>query len=126
MIGNRIREYRKKKGLKIKELAIIIGYSQGGLSDIENEKTEPSTQTLLKLVQNTDINLAWLFTGDGPMESSQILINEQGYTPVDDTTGKIILLIKDMDENDRREVLKHVEEKKLLKELLEERRKKEG
>ncbi|HDH51262.1 MAG TPA: XRE family transcriptional regulator [Nitrospirae bacterium] len=126
MIGQRIRKWRKQKGLKLIELARTIGISHGSLSDIETEKTDPSADTLFKFVGNTDINLAWLFTGKGPMESSQMLISEEGYTPVDDTIGKIILLLKDMDKNDRREILKHVEEKKLLKELLEERRKKEG
>lgn len=128
MIGQRLREYRKKKGYKIKELANIIGFSQGGLSDIENEKADPSTQTLLKLVQNTDINLAWLLTGKGPMEWSgypmSVAESVSCYGPeVDDISAKILTLLKDMPEDDRHNILKSIEEKKLLRELIEERKK---
>ncbi|OQX50295.1 hypothetical protein B5M47_03960 [candidate division CPR3 bacterium 4484_211] len=67
MIGCRIRIYRKKKGLTVKQLAKIIGISQGSLSDIENEKTKPSAKTITSLVRNTDINPDWLLTGEGEM-----------------------------------------------------------
>jgi transcriptional regulator with XRE-family HTH domain len=128
MIGQRLREYRKNKGFKIKELANIIGFSQGGLSDIENEKADPSTQTLLKLVQNTDINLAWLLTGKGPMKWSgypmSVAESVSCYGPeVDNISAKILALLEDMPEDDRRDILKSIEEKKLLRELIEERKK---
>ncbi len=67
MVGRRIRAYRKKKGLTVKQLAEIIGISQGSLSDIENEKTKPSAKTITSLVRNTDINPTWLLTGQGEM-----------------------------------------------------------
>jgi transcriptional regulator with XRE-family HTH domain len=65
--GNRIREYRKAKGLTVVELANKIGISQGSLSDIENEKTSPSAETLAALIRETDINMAWLIAGEGEM-----------------------------------------------------------
>jgi transcriptional regulator with XRE-family HTH domain len=122
MIGKRIKEYRKKKGLTQKELCKLIGISQGGLSEIESEKINPSSETLLGFISHTDINLSWLFTGEGPMEATGVMYTEQGYTPLDDISQKILILLKDMPEEDRREILKNIEEKKLLKELLEERK----
>jgi hypothetical protein len=38
-------------------------------------------------------------------------------------TEKILLLLKDMTDEDRRAILKNVEEKKLLQQLMEERKK---
>jgi len=67
-IGQRIKEFRSKKGYKVRELADIIGISQGTLSDIENEKTRPSADTLAAFVRNTDINPSWLLTGESPLE----------------------------------------------------------
>lgn len=62
-LGKRIKEYRLNAGYKIAEFASVIGISQGSLSDIENEKTKPSSGTLETLVRNTDIDAVWLLTG---------------------------------------------------------------
>ncbi|MEW5745239.1 MAG: LexA family transcriptional regulator [Nitrospirota bacterium] len=62
-IGARLREYREKKHYKVAEFASIIGISQGTLSDIENEKTKPSAETIAAIVRHTDINATWLLTG---------------------------------------------------------------
>ena len=67
-IGQRLKEYRKIKGIRtITSFSETIGISQGSLSDIENEKTFPSADTLQKIIQNTDINAHWLLTGEGPI-----------------------------------------------------------
>ncbi len=128
MVGQRIREYRKKKGLKLIELAKLIGISHGSLSDIENEKTDPKTETLLKLVRHTDINLAWLFTGQGPMVwidyPNEVAEKAAYYIPeIDDISARILLLLKDMTEEERRETLRSLEEKKFIREIIEERKK---
>ncbi len=53
--------------LKSYELAKLIKISQGSLSDIENEKSLPSADTIAKLYQFTNLNIVWLLTGKGPM-----------------------------------------------------------
>ena len=67
MIGSRIKEYRKAKSLTQKDFAEKINIPQSTLSSIENEKWFPSSEIILSLVQNTDINLYWLLTGKGEM-----------------------------------------------------------
>lgn len=65
-IGQRLKEYRKIKGIRtITRFSEIVGISQGSLSDIENEKTFPSADTMQKIARNTDVNLHWLLTGEG-------------------------------------------------------------
>jgi transcriptional regulator with XRE-family HTH domain len=65
-MGQRLKEYQKIKRIRtITSFSEIIGISQGSLSDIENEKTFPSADTLKKIVKNTDINAHWLLTGEG-------------------------------------------------------------
>lgn len=67
-IGYRLKEYRKIRGIRtITRFSEIIGISQGSLSDIENEKTFPSADTLQKIVEKTDINAHWLLTGKGSL-----------------------------------------------------------
>jgi transcriptional regulator with XRE-family HTH domain len=81
--GKRIRVYRKAKKLTIAELAVKIRISQGGLSDIENEKIGPSGDTLLSLIENTDINPGWLMTGWGEMMHTPV-------APAIEVIGRII------------------------------------
>jgi transcriptional regulator with XRE-family HTH domain len=65
-IGHRLKEYRRIKRIRTStSFSEIIGISQGSLSDIENEKTFPSADTLKKIIKNTDINAHWLLTGEG-------------------------------------------------------------
>lgn len=70
-LGDRLREWRKTLPLKSYELAKLIHISQGSLSDIENNKSLPSADTIAKLYQHTRLNIIWLLTGKGPMNRSQ-------------------------------------------------------
>lgn len=66
-LGDRLRRWRKSIPMKSFELAKLIQISQGSLSDIENNKSLPSADTLAKLYLKTDINIIWLLVGVGPM-----------------------------------------------------------
>ena len=46
------------------ELARIIKISQGSLSDIENNKSLPSANTILSLWLHTDIDVGWLLAAE--------------------------------------------------------------
>ncbi len=67
-IGKRIKKYRLHKKLKGTELSKIINISQSALSEIENENTKPSSDTIISFVKNTDINPYWLLKGEGEIE----------------------------------------------------------
>ncbi len=66
LLGERIRVWRKSKFLKGYELAKILSISQGSLSDIENNKSLPSAETIARLHKLTELNVIWLLTGEGP------------------------------------------------------------
>ncbi len=78
-LGHRLRQWRKQIPLKSFELAKLIKISQGSLSDIENNKSLPSADTIAKLYQYTNLNIVWLLTGKGPMTR-----NEKDPAMVDD------------------------------------------
>ena len=64
--GERIREYRKKKGLTQKEFSEAVGYSYAFLSDIERGKVEPSREFLKKLNEIFGISSDYiLYSGTG-------------------------------------------------------------
>jgi transcriptional regulator with XRE-family HTH domain len=69
-LGSRLRQWRKTLPLKSFELAKLIKVSQGSLSDIENNKSLPSADTIAKLYQHTDLNIIWLLTAKGAMNKA--------------------------------------------------------
>ena len=70
-LGTRLRQWRKTLPLKSFELAKLIKISQGSLSDIENNKSLPSADTIAKLYLYSDLNIIWLLLGKGPMIRSR-------------------------------------------------------
>jgi len=61
--GPRLRMWRKVNGIKLLPLGRLIKVSQGSLSDIENNKSNPSAVTITNLAIHTDINIFWMLTG---------------------------------------------------------------
>jgi len=72
-VGTRIRLWRKAIPLKALELAKILTISQGSLSDIENNKSLPSAQTIAAFMSETDINIFYMLTGETEKETPQEL-----------------------------------------------------
>jgi len=66
-IGDRLKFYRKTKGINTVNLSNLLNISQGALSGLENSKSKPSSDTLANFYKNTDINIGWLLTGEGEM-----------------------------------------------------------
>jgi transcriptional regulator with XRE-family HTH domain len=71
-LGNRLREWRRSFPMKSYELAKLISISQGSLSDIENNKSLPSADTIAKIYLNTNINIIWLLIGKGSMKKRDL------------------------------------------------------
>jgi transcriptional regulator with XRE-family HTH domain len=80
-LGTRLRQWRKTLPLKSFQLAKLIKISQGSLSDIENNKSLPSADTIAKLYQYSDLNIIWLLLGKGP-----IIRERSGASDLDDST----------------------------------------
>lgn len=60
-LGNRIRELRKNKGISQLELAYDMDMSMNTISGIELGKISPKIDTLKKITQRLDIDIAELF-----------------------------------------------------------------
>lgn len=60
-IGTRLRQYRKAKELSIYKLSKETDISQNHISAIENDKRQPTIETLERLIAPMGITLAELF-----------------------------------------------------------------
>ncbi len=70
-VGGRLKYWRKVSRLRLVDVTKLIRVSQGSLSDLENDKSLPSANTLTGLFQKTDMSIRWLLTGEGSMVSKK-------------------------------------------------------
>jgi transcriptional regulator with XRE-family HTH domain len=66
-IGVRIRQIRTALHLQQKDFALRMGISGASLSEIENGKYKPGFDFLEKLSQDFNVNLHYVFFGEGEM-----------------------------------------------------------
>jgi len=117
-IGNRIKLVREHSGLKQNSFARSIGISQSYLSELLNNAKMPSQTILIAISLRYAINLNWLLTGEGEM----LLTREAKECPsgaTDIVTEKILIMLEDLDEEEKRDVLKYLDKAKHKKKLEE-------
>lgn len=56
----RVREWRKRRGLTQSQLSTISGVSQATISVIEKGKQAPTAETLYRLARALDVRMEWL------------------------------------------------------------------
>jgi hypothetical protein len=101
-------------------LAAFLGVKP---STVSSWKARGSVDYDLIFAKCEDINPGWLLTGEGEMRRADVVSEPGAPYNADPVTEKIVIMLKDMPEEARLEILRSVEEKKLLRELLEERKK---
>lgn len=87
-IGNKIRAYRRAKGLSQEELAFRADISSVYLRQIEKEDKNPTIATLLKLCDGLCIHPSDLFDNDAPV-------------PLSDTEQQIMTFLSDKTEDEK-------------------------
>jgi transcriptional regulator with XRE-family HTH domain len=75
-VGERIRELRETKGLFLREMADLTGFSTALLSQMENHLISPSLGTLIKISRALDVDLGYFF-GEGPGEPYSIVRKDE-------------------------------------------------
>jgi len=65
-LGERIRASRRLLEMTLDDLAGASGLSKGFLSDIENDKRNPSANNILILSDKLKVSVEWLLRGKHP------------------------------------------------------------
>lgn len=76
-LGHRIRKFREEKGLTLRKLAIIADISSSLMSQIENNKVDPSLSTLRKIAQALDIPVFYLVMEESSNHSMLVKKNKR-------------------------------------------------
>ena len=90
----------------LKEFAKQCGIPYRTLQDYIAGKREPGAANLIKIATQMRISIDWLLTGESQVKEESSIYNA---IPHDIITEKILLMIKDMSEEERREILKYVQ-----------------
>lgn len=100
-IGQRLKEWRKSKGLTTLDINKATGLSTGGLSAYERDEKLIGSKTLLALWEEYKIDIAWILTGKN---DSDLTPDEQKlvefYRNTDDRGKRTIITTA---ENENRE-----------------------
>lgn len=123
MIGERIKWLRKSKNLTQQAFAAALNSSSGYISEIESDKKMPGGDFFLSLKREFNVDLNWLLSGDDNLFASEA---SPPYGKTDLVTEKINQHLNAMSEDQKRDVLKYTEEKKLLAEFLAGKQRKRG
>lgn len=76
-LGTTIRDIRKAKGYSIMKLKELTGLSKSTISEIENDKSSPTTATLEKIAKALDISINELFEdNDAELQKAEDKISE--------------------------------------------------
>jgi transcriptional regulator with XRE-family HTH domain len=61
-IGSKVKKIRKVHNMNQIEFSSTLGISQGRLSEIEQDKTKPSAETIIAIKEKFKVDLNWLLT----------------------------------------------------------------
>jgi transcriptional regulator with XRE-family HTH domain len=79
-LGERIREYRIKRGLTLQELAEKSGITRGYLSKIEKAKKAPPVSTVISLAKALSVSISEIF-GERENNKSPVSVVKKGDRP---------------------------------------------
>lgn len=75
-IGERIKYLRTQNNWTVQQLADLIDKTKGNVSSYENNKYEPSAQTIIKICEQFKVSADWLLTGTD-INTFSVPISEQ-------------------------------------------------
>lgn len=91
-IGKNIKKIREAKGLAAKVVALSCKMDTGHYSRIENDKSDPSLSSLVKIANALGVSVAELFTADESFKD---------VNSVDKTLMEKISLIEQLDKKEK-------------------------
>lgn len=134
-VAERLRFIMKLMHLSGRKFARQTNIPYTTLRKIIEERNEPSAENLRKIASSCGLNIHWLLTGEGEMFLSKptSFIGTKGrlfFSPSkspsredEESTGLMEMILEMLDGmpvEDLRDIQKHIEEKKQMKDLLKE------
>lgn len=123
--GERVKKVREMMGLTQAEFGSRLGFKWDKIKNIETNLQKLTPEIALDIEDKFSFSFRWLLTGKGSMTESGTADVGAHHTTrnlLDPITVRVVKTLSGMDDTQKRDVLKYAEEKKLLLDLLAERR----
>ena len=108
-LGKKLKQFRKRNGLSLRELSALTNLSISFLSDIEHNRSNPSISNLKVLSKALNIPMSHLLE-DSNSPSSDNSIDFSELRP-------ILLEFEDWDDEDKIELFYYLKAKKSIRDL---------
>lgn len=92
VIGSRLKECRKKKGLTQGELGSLVGVGKSAICCYEKETRNPTIETIIEFMNVLGVSADWLLGADSLIEVK----NRQGQTEYRPMTREEIMFIEEL------------------------------
>lgn len=102
-IGKRVKRIRKMNELNQVEFSKIIGVSQGTLSEIEQDKYYPSTETLMAIYTNYGADIHWILFGRDPSGEEKTTYDTLEYHEVN-----LLSTYRNLKQQDQKEIIEYI------------------
>jgi transcriptional regulator with XRE-family HTH domain len=103
-LGDRIRLIRKTNRLNQIEFSSMLGISQGTLSELEQDKYNPSLETILSIQKVFQTDLKWLLLGEIEQKDEGLF-----RASLNDQELKLFDLFGKLTDDDREEILQFID-----------------
>ncbi len=105
-IGKRIRYVRKINKLSLTDVKDKTGMSTGNLSELENDKFAPSSNSLIAFRKLFGVSIDWLLTGEEPPVAfaKNDNINESSGLYLSEEEKELIKSYRKLDKDKRRDI----------------------
>jgi transcriptional regulator with XRE-family HTH domain len=101
-IGERIKDFRQKKGLNQRKFAEQLGYSYGYIADLERGRQKPSREVLERLTEVYAISSDYVLYGSEDEQKKYLMVKEAGvhYEILPTSTKKLLDSVKEILESE--------------------------
>ncbi|WP_051986359.1 helix-turn-helix domain-containing protein [Clostridium amazonitimonense] len=115
-IGERLRFLRVSNKLTVQQLADSIGKTKGNVSSYENDKYEPSAQTIISICKRFDVSADWLLTGEDKFQNQNIgpdssNIIDEDILPLNEMEIDMIKKFRKLDSRDQEDAKDNIDRK---------------
>lgn len=114
LLGSRLKEIRKYKGLTILDVKELSGLSKSTISEVENNITSPTAATLNKFAEALGVPIEEFFKEENEIDYIDTLSDKEAiilYEAIqkNDVLKKLIVETKDLNPQQIRKILKIVD-----------------
>jgi len=120
MVGNRLKFLRKQLHMDQNKFSEILGVSRASLSHYETGKRDLSKEIITRLIEYTNCNINWLYTGQGEMflDSPDHLPGKPPKNPKKDPEEQLAQLKKSVSDLEQRNTHLQAENQRLNRKLI--------